>query len=272
MNSVNQLESKKNKCKQTCLEKYGCENVFQNNKIKDKIRATNNEKYGCDVSTQNEEIKAKIRATNNEKYGVDYPTMLESHKKKCYETMKRNNSFRKSPHEEQIFREFKKYFPKIIRGYSSKVYPFKSDFYIPISDLYIEYHGSWVHGAEPFNSKNKDHLAILEDWRTKATGKGFYEGAIYTWSDLDVRKAQIAKRNHLNFKAFYSLKEVYDWLTTLKAKSYYNKLEFKSIKYNKLWKNNKIRRKIFDWCQKQLGLLIGEVKKKDIIQALKELY
>ena len=58
---------------QTNLEKYGVENVFQNENIKNKIYETNIEKYGTKSPIQNEQIKEKSRETCQEKYGVGNP-------------------------------------------------------------------------------------------------------------------------------------------------------------------------------------------------------
>jgi len=83
------------KYKQTCIEKYGCENAFQNKVSKQKIKETNLkkygfecakkskqvqdkykttclEKYGCENVFQYKEIKEKSRKTNMEKYGVEF--------------------------------------------------------------------------------------------------------------------------------------------------------------------------------------------------------
>ena len=37
---------------------------------------------------------------------------------------------------------------------------------------------------------------------------------IYTWTDLDVRKRNIAKENNLNYIEFWNIKEVETWLET----------------------------------------------------------
>ena len=60
----------KEKIIKTNLEKYGVENVFQNQQIKDKIKQTNLEKYGVQNPFANQQIKDKIKQTNLEKYGV----------------------------------------------------------------------------------------------------------------------------------------------------------------------------------------------------------
>jgi len=65
------------KCRKTCLEKYNCENVFQNNKIKEKIKKTNLIKYGVEHPLQNDDIKLKMSNTNYDRYGEKTFTSTE---------------------------------------------------------------------------------------------------------------------------------------------------------------------------------------------------
>lgn len=58
--------------KKSFLDKYGVENVFQNENIKEKSKNTIKEKYGVDYITQSVEIKNKIINNNLKKYGVEY--------------------------------------------------------------------------------------------------------------------------------------------------------------------------------------------------------
>ena len=62
------------KRKQTCLEKYGVENVHQSQEIKEKCKQTCLEKYGVDNPAKNEAIKQKTKETNEklwpDKYGL----------------------------------------------------------------------------------------------------------------------------------------------------------------------------------------------------------
>ena len=41
---------------------------------------------------------------------------------------------------------------------------------------------------------------------------GYYDKIIYTWTDLDVRKLECFKDNNLNYKIFYSLNELKEWI------------------------------------------------------------
>ena len=59
----------RDKSKETCLEKYGVENVQQDNDIKEKTNNTNIEKYGNSTLMKNDIIKNKQQKTMLEKYG-----------------------------------------------------------------------------------------------------------------------------------------------------------------------------------------------------------
>ena len=71
-NYENKLKISREKYKQTNLEKYGCENVLQNEDIKNKRKKTNLERYGCENALENVEIRNRIKQTNIEKYGCEY--------------------------------------------------------------------------------------------------------------------------------------------------------------------------------------------------------
>ena len=81
-------------------------------------------------------------------------------------------------------------------------YPFACDFYIKSLDLFIEINGMWTHGGHPFDENNDEDMKKLTIWRTKNTK--FYNQAIYVWTDLDVRKRNIAKKNKLNYIELFS--------------------------------------------------------------------
>lgn len=86
--------------------------------------------------------------------------------------------------------------------------------------MFIEYQGCWTHGFRPFDSNNADDLNKLEKWKQKAkqagskqNKKNFYEQAIYTWTDLDVRKRETAKMNRLNWFEFFDFQSLEKFLT-----------------------------------------------------------
>lgn len=53
-----------NKCKETCIKKYGVDNVAKNNDIKQKQKNTNIKKYGYSSPLLNKDIKEKTKNTN----------------------------------------------------------------------------------------------------------------------------------------------------------------------------------------------------------------
>ena len=74
------------KNRETNIEKWGVDNVFQNNQIKQKIKKTTNEKYGVDYPSQSFEIRGKIKQICIEKWGVDNPMKCNFFKEKIKQT------------------------------------------------------------------------------------------------------------------------------------------------------------------------------------------
>jgi len=241
------------KIKQTCLEKYGVENVYQSEIIKNKIKQIKKEKYGNEYYLNDEKQrktmleryntkyfmgtttfyikskqtklerygdenylnKEKQKETMLKRYGVDnpgklYSTIINSHTKesqdKRNETKRKNKTFNVSKPEDETYLILKEKYPDVIRQYSSERYPFCCDFYIPSLDLYIECNYHWTHGNKPFEGTNEDNIK-LEQWKSKNTM--YYNNAIYTWTNLDVKKRNIAKQNNLNYKEIWNIKELW---------------------------------------------------------------
>lgn len=147
---------------------------------------------------QSEETKEKIRQTH----------LNPNFKHQRYEIMKANGTLfaKDSQAERDYYSKLKLEYAEdnIIRQYFDKDrYPFKCDFYIPSEDLFIEVHANWTHGGRPYNPNDPECQKQLAIWQEKATKSNYYKNAIYQWTDLDVRKAEIAKKNNLNFKTIY---------------------------------------------------------------------
>lgn len=147
-------------------------------------------------------------------YGVNNYSNTQEFKEREYNTKKLNNTFNTSKPEEHCYHLLLTKFSKndIIRQYKSDLYPFSCDFYIKSLDLYIEYNGHWTHGKESFNKTNKKHQEILNNWKKKLKNSKFYTNAIKVWTDLDVRKLETFKKNKLNYKIFWNIKEVKDFI------------------------------------------------------------
>ena len=214
--------------KKTMLEKYGVEYASQSQEIKEKIIETNFKKYGVKYASQLPEIKEKQKITCLEKYGVE--TFFKANKLKdiCHSeksNAKRNKTnqinsklYKFSKDENNCYELLSKVFDNVIRQYTSEEYPFNCDFYIPSLNLYIEYNGSHYHHYHPFNENNIEdinelnRLKKLEEEKLKTTTKTQYSKIIYTWTDLDVRKRNIAKKNNLNWIEFFTLNDVKEWI------------------------------------------------------------
>lgn len=92
----------------------------------------------------------------------------------------------------------------IIRQYFDKErYPYKCDFYIVSEDKFIEINANWTHGGRPFDVNDLECINKLSMWQKKAETSRYYKNAIYTWTDLDVRKLHTAIENKLNFEFIY---------------------------------------------------------------------
>lgn len=132
---------------------------------------------------------------------------------KCTATKRRNGSFNASKPEEDSYKLLCNKFgiENVIRQYKSKAYPFNCDFYIKPLDLYIECNYFWHHGGHWFNPADGADLTKLNTWKTR--GGKCYAKAIYVWTDLDARKRNAAVSNNLNYKVFWDIKEIENWIS-----------------------------------------------------------
>ena len=200
------------KRKQTCLKKYGVDNVYKSNTIKQYIKETCLEKYG-DENYRNTE---KHKQTCLKRYGVTSYTQTEEFKNKVdwkevnikqIKSKKKNGTLNTSKPENQSYQILKEKYNNVIQQYISNKYPFNCDFYIPSLDLYIECNYHWTHGFHPFDENNIDDINKLNKWKEKNTK--FYNNAIYVWTDLDIRKRNIAKENNLNYIEIWKLEDIF---------------------------------------------------------------
>ena len=73
---------KEKRTKQTCLEKYNVEYVFQIKEAIEKTKLTNIQKYGVDNLFKSKIIQAQIKKTNLKNLGFEYPAQSEYIKNK----------------------------------------------------------------------------------------------------------------------------------------------------------------------------------------------
>ena len=197
-NKIKEIIQKRDK---TVLEKYGVKNIGQLQFVKDKIKNTLLNKYGYEYLAQIPEIQEKCK--QSQQYRSQQCWTTEAREKR-YNTFKEHNTFNKSTIEQQFYDYIITIFPNVQTQYKNEIYSYACDFYIEDIDLYIEINGTWTHGPHPYNENNKDDIGLLNKWKSKNTK--YYNNAIYTWTQLDVKKQQIATDNNLNYLVIYEYK------------------------------------------------------------------
>lgn len=136
----------------------------------------------------------------------------EEVKKKRIETKRKNKSWSRSNPEQRFHDRILKIFPNTMREYRSEEYPHNCDFYIPDINLYIELNLHWTHGKKPYLGTEEDRKKV-ELWKSKHTK--YYDNAIYVWTNLDVRKRNIAKEKNLFWIEFFFWEECDFFLSNL---------------------------------------------------------
>ena len=165
-------EETKQKRAATFLVKYGVEIASKSDTVKNKAREswslksenekkaiTNKQKTtNCNKSEEEQrEIRQKTKATLVERYGVTSPLQLQSCKskanspeacKKRFDTMRKNESFRKSKPEEALYLLLCERFGEesVMRQVTLHNTRWPIDFYVKTIDTYIQYDGSYWHG------------------------------------------------------------------------------------------------------------------------------
>ena len=184
------------KVKQTCLEKYGVDNVYRTDWCIEKIKETTFSHYGV---------------TNYMKTG-DYNKKTHSKEvnEKRNNTKRNNGTFNSSKPENLSYKLLKEKFDDVIYQYKSKEYPFICDFYIPSLKLYIECNYHWTHGFRPFNENDNECIRLLNKWKEGNTK--YYNNAIATWTVRDVQKRKVATENSLNYKEFWNIDELKEFI------------------------------------------------------------
>ncbi len=189
----------RDKAKNTIIKKYGVDNVSKSDIIKQKKVETCLNNYGVKYPMQSNIVQNKSMQSCLNIYGCKSISQVYSIKQKKIETMRLHNSFCISKPENKILNILLNKYNDTCYQYSSDLYPFHCDFYIPSLNLYIEYNGSWTHGKHPFNKDNEDDIEILNNWKIKSETSKFYKSAIETWTIRDVNKRNLAYKNKLNF-------------------------------------------------------------------------
>lgn len=84
--NVSQNNDIKKSKEKTCLSHYGVKNPNQAKEVREKTRQTNLVRYGSTTPAGNKGIVEKMKTTCKQKYGVDNPSLVEEFKNKRRET------------------------------------------------------------------------------------------------------------------------------------------------------------------------------------------
>lgn len=169
------------------LENIGVENVFQLESVKEKSKNTIKEKYNVENISQSNEWKNQWKNEDfkNKKLNKEYNTKKEN---KTFTTSALEDSFKLLLENNNI---------NYISNFKSDKYPFKCDFYLKDYDIYIELQFHWSHGIEPFILNEIKHEEIKSKWANMNTE--YYNKAIKTWVTDDVLKRNTAIKENLKY-------------------------------------------------------------------------
>ena len=215
------------KNKQTCIEKYGVDSYSKTHEFIEKTKATNQKNFGADFVMQSEKGMKLYRQSMLETYGVEWPSQTDEYKakwknkdfverrqQKMYMTKRKNGTFKTSKPEDASYALLCEVFEKddVERQHKDDKYPFLCDFYIKSKDLYVECNYHWTHGSHQFDPNDSNDQAMLRQWRQKSdekkkecNKKNLYDNAIYVWTQLDVKKKNVAMKNKLNYLCFWNI-------------------------------------------------------------------
>lgn len=161
----------------------------------------------------------KSRETCIERYGVPYFTQTDEFKRMQSKRMLdakvqkqlcavrlKNHTFKSSLPEDNLYELLCMCFDAsdIERQYISEEYPYACDFYIKSRNLYIELNASWTHGCHWYDMRSNNDVRIVNEWRGKNTA--YYDNAISTWTQRDVKKRCLAGIHNLNYVVFWDEK------------------------------------------------------------------
>ena len=209
-------------------DKYGVTHYSKTDEYKDKVSATMKQRYGSDsyfssnvFKEHYDEYVAKAKQTNLEKYGAEWYQQSDDHKQrltsileKQYIIKNKNGSFNSSKSEDDMYSVLCDIFGKddVIRQYHDDRYSFSCDFYIKSRDMFIELNASWTHGGHWYDTSDVEDISLFNSWNGKKTA--YYNNAIHTWTELDVKKRNTASDSDLNYVVFWdkNLFDLFVWI------------------------------------------------------------
>ncbi len=159
------------------------------------------------------------------KYGVENSYLIK-------EVVQRAYSKKKSKTEQNFEDNLKKFNIDFIPQYKSDKYPYFCDFFLPEYDCYIELNIFWSHQQCWFDltlDVCKKKLNHLQDKINSTSGKlrEHYEKSFKTWTEVDLKKREVARKNNLNYKVFWTQEEIEEFFENFSIEKLKNNRDYK---------------------------------------------
>lgn len=183
-------------------------NIEYKKSIVDKRCETCERNYGVAFPLQSRDVQMRLKATCLETYGADSYSKTDAFKTrmsdssaiwvpKMFATKKSKGNLNTSCVENYIEQKLQGF----EREYVSGDYPYHSDFYDSVRNLFIEVNAHWTHGGHWYDTFSAFDANKLIDWQAKSSS--YIDKAIKTWTVSDVQKRQCARDNKLNYVTFW---------------------------------------------------------------------
>jgi len=160
------------KCRNTCKERYNTDYVSQIEEVKEKKKNTCRRHFGTDYPSQSDCFKNKVKETCLLKYGVDNVNKIEEARERARKQMIENlgyvHSFIKSPSKEELkLREILSDLSRelnFIFEHTYRILNYEADITIPEYKIAIEYDG-WYHfncqESKDYHDKRQKEIEAL---------------------------------------------------------------------------------------------------------------
>ena len=189
-------------------------NAFvRTNEFKEKFRETCLSRYGVEYPMMHQKIKEKAMSSHLKHQGFVGFMFTDAFRKKSQETKRKNGTFNTSKIQDELYLKLKEKFGEkdVEEEYRDNRYPFHCDFYIKSLNLFIELNAFWTHGKHWFDENSEDDIKKLNEWKQKDTE--FYQNAIETWTERDVKKRECARKNNLNYVVLWNKEDIDNWFS-----------------------------------------------------------
>lgn len=164
-------------------------------------------------------------------------TSLIEGEKKIFD---KESGYNTSKDEEFMFEKIKEKWPDVEKSVTLDDFrnpennrPWQVDAYVPSERMMIQINKNWKHGRRPYNPEDPTCQEDVE-WLKSQDGE-YYDKVLYTWTQLEPLKRQIAKENGYRYVELFNLDEFNTWYEnpelTYEEYKYPTRLKYDSDEY-----------------------------------------